>query len=209
MNEPLIEVSMDGQDWHDYGDATWLFPGSASYYRYERRDGVVVRTPPPDVPLREYLRIGPKGGPGVYQDEDRWSQPVDHYTANDWYCIEPDRWATIKAWQAPLSTDAEAMIRGGKSIEEVMAKVGVEIQARFDLVGVKATTLWQLDVPHRPDNRWDDQRRIVSPMGIESDYGYREWTWFECFVLHPMSLIEAALKNLEAENRRDLTAPPL
>jgi hypothetical protein len=181
---------------------------SDSNLHFQRSDVVfqVVRTPPPDVPLKKYVRIGPKSGPGVYQNDDRWGQPVDSYTANDWYCIEPERWAKMKAWQAPLSTDAETMMRKGVSMEEIMAKAGAEIQARFDLIGAK-TTLWQLDVPHRPDNRWDDRRRIVSPLGIESDYGYREWTWLECFVGQPLAVIRAAAMNQAAENRRDLTAP--
>jgi hypothetical protein len=205
------EVSWNGLEWWEFGSDKLFIPWPKEAYRWEREvcrqgsDMVVrmIRTPPADKPLKEYLRIGPKFGPGVYQNDDRWGQLVDSYSANDWMCVEPAQWAKIQAWQAPLSYDAEAALKKGVSMEDIMSAAGNEIRARMDLTGCKST-IWQMDLPHRPSNKWDDRRRVCAILGMDSDWGLREWTWYECYVGHPLSVLKAKAMNKEASKRRIL-----
>jgi hypothetical protein len=208
----VTEVSMDGKDWHTLDDPRFISVFPKEMYRYERRvirregDGVVlaeelVREPPPDVPLKAYLRIGSKFGPGVYQNDDRWGQPVDSYTANDWFCVEPERWAAIQEWQSPLNTDTEAMFKKGVPMDEIMRVAGDEINKRFARAGCKST-IWQMDMARRPSNRWDERVRVCAVLGIDSEWGLREWSWYECYVGHPLSVLKAKVMNKEASKRR-------
>jgi hypothetical protein len=131
------------------------------------------------------IAIGPIKGPGISHGDKSTAWEYDA-SARGWGWIDSNKWVEVQYFQSVLPEkllevmDEDESKRLARQLIEKQDPLAVDIERRLKLAGM--SQIWQVDL--RVPGTKDDFVRHVCLLGTP---WFREWTWFERYIVHPLT----------------------